>query len=186
MLINKKILFPGQQENEQIFIITRQHWMVLVTKLLVWFLFIIILFLSDWAINRYAPTLKKDPYLDYVNLIKTIYLLFILLGFLITWVMYYLNMQIVTNERIVDITQKSLLHHTISELHLSRIEDVTAEVNGILENFFDYGNVYVQTAAETNRFEFDRVPNPTKINKILLDLYEALPEKQKQKNPFNK
>lgn len=181
MKISQPYLFPGQQENEKIYIITRQHWVVFFSKLAVWFFFVLIMIFADWAVNAYLPVIKTDPYVGFFNLIKSIYFMFLMLGLLIIWTMYYLNMQIVTNERIVDITQTSLLHHTISELHLSRIEDVTAEVKGILPTFLDYGNVYVQTAAETNRFVFDRVPNPARLNKIILDLYEQLPEEEKQR-----
>src|SRR3989338_6513153 len=100
--------------------------------------------------------------------------------------MYYLNVQIITNQRIVDITQDSLIHHTISELHLSNIEDVTAEVKGLFGTFLDYGNVYVQTAGAAERFVFDRVPNPTAVTKMILDLYETLPEDQKHRNPLGR
>jgi len=179
--------FPGQQPNEKIYIETRQHWMVLAGRVVTWVLFAAILIFIDWAINSYAPGLKSSPYLEYVNLFKSIYLMFLCLGLLIIWIMYHLNVQIVTNERIVDITQNSLLHHTISELHLSRIEDVTAESKGLLQTFLNYGNVYAQTAGETQRFVFDRVPNPAYIAKIILDLYEQLPSSEKQhKIPLNK
>jgi hypothetical protein len=95
--------------------------------------------------------------------------------------MYYLNIQIITNERIVDITQRSLIHHTTSELHLSRIEDVTAEVSGVFGTLLDYGHVYVQTAGETERFIFHQVPNPQALVKLILDLYEQLPKEDKSK-----
>jgi hypothetical protein len=88
-------------------------------------------------------------------------------------------MQIITSERIVDVTQKSLIHHTISELHLNNIEDVTAEIRGIFGTFLNYGNVYVQTAAETERFIFDKVPNPAAVEKMILDMYEKLPKDEK-------
>ena len=174
-------LFPGQQENEEIYLVTRQHWMVFVLKFSAWFLFVVILLLADWAINNYAPVLKTEPYVDYVNLVKSVYLMFLILGLLMVWSMYYLNMQIITNERIVDITQNSLLHHTISELHLSRIEDVTAEVKGLLPTFFNYGNVHIQTAGETERFVFSRIPNPAEVAKLVSDLYEKLPTEAKVK-----
>lgn len=179
-------MFPGQQENEEIFAEMRQHWMIFLMKFLVWLLFAAILILIDWAIGRFAPILKTSPYADYVNLFKSIYLMFLVLGLLILWIMYYLNVQIITNQRIVDITQTSLLSHTISELHLSRIEDVTAEVKGFFATFLDYGNVYVQTAGETERFVFDHIPNPTKIEKLILDLYETLPKDQGPKSPLEK
>ncbi len=158
---------------------TRQHWMVFLGRFVAWLLFAAILLISDWAVANYAPILRSSPYVEYVNLAKSVYLMFLCLGLLIVWAMYYLNMQVITNERIVDITQSSLLHHTVSELHLSKIEDVTAEVKGIFGTFLDYGNVYVQTAGETQRFVFDRVPNPARVEKLILDLYEALPPEEK-------
>ena len=177
----KNPLFPGQQENEEIYMVLRPHWFIFFGKFLAWLLFAAILILTDWAIDQYAPILKTEPYLGYVNLVKSIYLMFLMLGILILWVMYYLNIQIITNERIVDITQRSLLHRTVSELHLNNIEDVTAETKGIFSTFLDFGNVYVQTAAETERFVFDHIPNPALVEKTILDLYEQLPEGKKLK-----
>jgi len=179
-MLPSNVLFPGQQENEEICEVLRPHWMVFAIKFAVWLLFVAILILSNWAIKTYAPILQTSPYVDYVDLIKSIYLMFLILGLLILWVMYYLDIQIITNERVVDITQSSLIHRTVSELHLSRIEDVTAEVDGLLGTFLDYGNVYVQTAGTEERFTFDRIPNPTRVEKLILDLYERLPESQKE------
>jgi hypothetical protein len=178
----KQTLFPGQQADEEVLIVLREHWLVFFLRLLTWFMFAAFLMLGDWAISHYLPVLTTAPYIAYVNLIKSVYLMFLVLGLLIVFVMYYLNIQIITNKRIVDITQISLLHHTVSELHLSRIEDVTAEVSGIFGTFLDYGCVYIQTAGETERFTFHKIPNPQRIEKMILDLYEQLPDNEKTKD----
>jgi hypothetical protein len=64
-------------------------------------------------------------------------------------------------------------------LHLEQIQDVTAEIHGLPENIFDYGDVFIQTAGETERFVFHNIPGPTKVTKLILDLYEQLPEEKK-------
>ena len=174
-------LFPGQQEGEKIYLVIRQHWFVFASKLAVWILFVAILLIGDILIARHAPILLTSPYVEVLNLLRSIYLMALVLGLLMMWVMYYLNVQIVTNERVVDITQTSLVHHTISELHLNKLQDVTAEVKGFFATFLDFGDVYLQTAGETNRFEFCKVPNPTSVEKLILDLYEQLPPDEKQK-----
>jgi hypothetical protein len=176
----KPTMFPGQQEDEEICLVVRQHWLVFSFRLIVWLMFVAILLLSNWVISTYAPVLNTQPYINYVNLIKSVYFMFLLLGLLMLWIIYYLNVQIITSKRIVDITQNSLISHTVSELHLSRIEDVTAEVTGVFGTFLDYGNVYVQTAGETERFTFSKVPNPAAIEKMILDRYENLPENEKE------
>ncbi|HEX9503528.1 MAG TPA: hypothetical protein VF974_04380 [Patescibacteria group bacterium] len=172
-------LFPGQQENEKIYLVIRQHWMILALKILAWLLFAVILIISDWAIKTYAPNLLISPYAEIITLIKSVYLLFLILGLFLLWIMYYLNVMIVTNERVVDITQNSLISHKVSELNLNRTQDVTAETEGILETFFDFGNVYLQDAASAERFIFYNVPNPAKVEKLILDLYEEIVEKDK-------
>ncbi|MGE5297972.1 MAG: PH domain-containing protein [Acidobacteriaceae bacterium] len=173
-----KKYFPGQQDDERIVLIIRQHWIVFFSQALTWLIFIAALFGADLIIHNFLPVLTQPPYINILNLLETVILMFLALGFFMMFVMYYLNVQIITNERVVDITQKGILHHTISELNLNRIQDVTAEVKGLMETFLDYGDVYLQTAAETERFKFDHVPNPTKVAKIVLDLYEEIERKE--------
>jgi hypothetical protein len=174
-----KIFFPGQQPNEKICMVFRQHWFFLASKLLVWGLLIVLFATIDYLDSTYFPFVLDPAYLPLIDVFKILLLMFISLGLFIGITLYYLNMHIVTDERIVDIEQKSLLHHTISELHLEQIQDVTAEVKGFAENVLDYGDVYIQTAGETQRFVFNKIPNPTKVTKMILDLYEQLPDHKK-------
>jgi hypothetical protein len=105
-------------------------------------------------------------------LFTQVYTLFLVLALFLIFVFYYLNVQIITNVRIVDIDQIGLFSHVISELHINTIEDVTSEVDGVFGTLLNYGDVYVQTAGTIDRFEFTNVPNPATIEKLILDLYE--------------
>lgn len=152
------LFFPGQQAQEQILFITRRHWILLARDVaVVVALGLLSLFLPDDAV---------------MNLLKFVFSMFLLAALFTILVLYYLNMQIVTNERIVDITQKNLLSHEVSELRLDRVQDVTAEIRGVFGTIFGFGHVYVQTAGEITRFEFDNIPNPKKVVKLILDLVE--------------
>lgn len=175
------LFFPGQQKNEKIYLVTRRHWIVLTKEFLVWLLFVALFIWFDSSVIATTAILKTAPYLQIVNLLKTIFLMFLVAAGFMIWILYYLNYQIVTNERVVDVDQKNLFYHSFSEVNLSRLQDVTAEVKGLLGTFFNYGNVYIQTAGETARFEFDHVPNPHQVAKLILDLYEKLPPERKEK-----
>ena len=176
----RQYIFPGQQAGEQIYLVIRQHWIILFGQMLFALMFVGIYIGISIALNRYLPSQVSTEVVTMINLGKDIYLMFLLLGIFIAWVIYYLNVQIVTSQRIVDITQNGLLNHTVAELDFSHIEDVTAQVAGFWQTMFNYGNVYVQTAAETERFVFSNVPRPTDVEKLILDLSARAPDTRKQ------
>lgn len=153
--------------------------MTVVPKFLVWLFFAILPVVFDVLVLQDQPGLQTETALGIINLFKSVYLMALIIALFAIWILYYLNFQIITNERLVDMTQKNLLYHTVSEVNLARIQDVTAEIHGFLGTFFDFGNVYIQTAAEKERFVFDNVPNPHHIAKLVLDLYEKLPNTPK-------
>lgn len=85
---------------------------------------------------------------------------------------YELDVWVVTNDRFVNIEQQGLFARTISELDLWRVQDVTSEVKGVLPTFFNYGDVYVQTAGARERFVLEQVPHPHEVRKLILDMAE--------------
>ncbi len=166
----KASLFPGQQADEDIILVLREHWFYLMMRLAGWLVFVAIIFAFDHYVPKLLPQLFQDPYLNYVNLFKNAYMLFLVLGLMMIWVLYYLNIQIITSMRVVDVTQSSLFSRTVSELTFEKIEDVTGETNGFFGTIFGYGNVLVQTAGTTERFTFWHVPKPDAVEKMLLDI----------------
>ena len=170
-----KTFFPGQQPDERIHMVSRKHWIVLAKDVAVWLIFVGILFFYDGVVVQQFPFLNAPQALKIANLIKSIYLMYLIAGIMTIWILYYLNYQIITNERLVDVDQKNLLYHSTTEIHLAQIEDVSSEIKGILGNLFNYGHVYVQTAGTKTRFEFDYVPDPNAVVKQISDLYQQIP-----------
>lgn len=182
----RKSLFPGQQDNETIHLVIWQHWVVIGVQMLVWLLFVGIFIGLEYFYRNYLAANLDPQYLPIVQMAEVAYSMFLALGFFIISTLYYLNIHVITNQRIVDIDQPGLLQHVVAELHLNQIQDVTAEIQGLMENVFNYGDVYVQTAGETERFIFSKIPNPTAVTKLILDLYEKLPEQEKHSQLFRK
>jgi ABC-type multidrug transport system fused ATPase/permease subunit len=165
-------LFPSQLEEETIYLVVREHWFHFFLKILVWVFFAAAML----TFNAYMPGLLPAIFTDKAGLITNlfiqVYTLFLALSLFLIFTFYYLNIQIITSLRIVEITQEGLFNHTVSELHIDKIEDVTSKTTGLFGTIFNYGDVYVQTAGTVERFEFLSVPNPAAIEKIILDLYE--------------
>lgn len=172
-------LFPSQADDEKIHVIVRQHWVVLIKKLLVWLIFAAALILFKRYGQATLPGLFEGGIGQATLLFTQIYTLFLILVLFLIWLFYYLNVQIITDRRIVDIDQVGLFFHEVSELHIENIEDVTSDVSGILGTIFNYGDVFVQTAGTIERFEFSDVPNPGAVNKLILDIYEQIPAERR-------
>jgi hypothetical protein len=153
--------FQSQFKDEEVLVVLRRHP---VTNL-PW-IFVTILMIFAPAITSSFPVFELFP-LNYrfIGLISWYLLTFAF--FLENFLSWYFNVNIITDERILDIDFYSLMYKEISDAELEAIQDVTVKQGGFLHSLFNYGDVYIQTAAEIPEFEFLSIPNPTKVQKIL-------------------
>lgn len=91
---------------------------------------------------------------------------FVLESFL-TW---FFNVYIITDERIIDIDFYNLIYKEVSDANIDKIQDVTYKMGGVVRTLFNYGDIEIQTASEVPNFEFIAVPYPDKVVKVLQDL----------------
>lgn len=83
---------------------------------------------------------------------------------------WYFNVYFITNERIVDVDFYNLIDKRVSNAEIEKIEDVSYTTGGVIRTLLNYGDVFIQTAAEVSEFDFRAVPNPERAVKILDDL----------------
>lgn len=165
-------LFPSQLDNEVIHLVVREHWFFLFLRTCIWVLFAAVPVIFRAYGPQYFPGLFEGTAAGYVALALNIYILLLTLGLFMIWTLYYLNVQIVTNKRVVDINQYAIFRQKISELLLPNIEDVTSEVKGFFGTVLEYGDILIQTAGEKDNFRFDRIPNPRAVAKLISNLLE--------------
>ncbi|MFA6296845.1 MAG: PH domain-containing protein [Patescibacteria group bacterium] len=137
---------------------------------------LVILFLSILPILLYLFLALNfedlfNPIIDTLFIIiSSIYYLAILFFSLISWMNYYLDVWLVTNERIIEYEQKSPFRRETGELMLESIEDVSVKVEGIIPSIIKSGNIYVQTAGQAERFIFTDAPRPEEIKETIVKL----------------
>lgn len=179
--ISYEKLFPSQQPNEKIVLAIREHWFPLFSKVAV----VVILSLLPWLVklllfNTEIITLTTTVD-QVITVITYLFYLGLLVALFIIFVLYYLNLHVVSTERIVDIDQVGLLFREVSELNIETIEDVTSQTKGLIGNLLNYGTVFIQTAGATERFEFHNISDPGRVSSIILELYENHGKKEKPK-----
>lgn len=83
---------------------------------------------------------------------------------------WYFSVFIVTDERVIDVDFINLIYREISAANIDKIQDTTVQAGGAVMALFNYGNVYIQTAAEVPNIEFNKVPKPDKVARVLRNL----------------
>jgi hypothetical protein len=83
---------------------------------------------------------------------------------------YYLDVWIVTNERVINIEQKGLFSREVSEKELHKMQDITSDVDGFWATMLNYGDVYIQTAGEKERFVFKHIPFADEVARRISNL----------------
>lgn len=160
--------FDTQEPGETIILLLRRHWITNISWIIIGLLLILapILFFPLVSLSALLPPFIPPNFITFIILIW-----YLLTGsFILTeYLLWYFNVSIVTQERIIDI-DFALLYKSISETRISRVEDVTSRTGGFIRSFFDYGDVYVQTAANFENFEFLAVPHPQQVVKIINQL----------------
>lgn len=159
-----KMKFSTQAPNEKVILLLRQHpvtqvgWMLLAVG------------------GVFFPSLLNT--IDFLGFLPERFQFaamigwyLLIMGFVIeSFLKWYYNVYIITDERIIDVDFNSLLFRNISSAKIDNIEDTTAKTAGFLSALFDYGSVVIQTAAEKREFEFDGVPQPSKVTTLINDL----------------
>jgi len=161
----------NQKGYEKVEYIIRRHWVTFVP--IIMFLVVLailplgVYFLLLNSLNKY---LQNQIYYAAGVLLAGIYYLSIILFFYAYFTEFHLDLWIVTNDRLLDIQQKTLFARTVSEVDLYQIQDVTSEVHGIVPSIFNYGNIILQTAGAVPKFTFRNVADPHKLRQEILAL----------------
>lgn len=160
--------FKDQAEDEKVILLVRRHFITNVKWLLETFLLAII----PIAVLPFISNLF--PALNILNSTRLLYLSFYYLsvfGFLfVNYSIWYFNIDLITNKRIIDIDASGILLKNVSETTLDLIQDESYSQIGGIMSIFNFGNVLIQTAGEAPNFRFEAAPNPEKIIHIIGEL----------------
>lgn len=164
-LVRPKVFdFQERDNDEEIILVLRQHWWTNVSWLSTSLLILLIpLFIVSLPPFSGIPVGLKTVFSFFLYLITFAYAFEKFLS-------WYFNVYIITDERVIDIDFNNLLNKEYSEAELIVIQDITSKVVGFSQTMLNYGNIYIQTAAEVPEIIFEKVPNPEKVIKVLQQL----------------
>ena len=164
----QNVEFANRKKNESVLFLLRRH---LITN----FPWVAVFVLMIGAIF-FALHFNILPYFPSPLQVVAVYA-WLLLALIVFWsgfLSWYFNVNIVSNERVVDIDFYNLIYREVTDAEIEKIQDVTHKMGGILGIIFNYGDVYIQTAGTKPEIEFLKVPRPAAVANVLRKIREEI------------
>lgn len=159
-----KVFFDSQLHDEEVVLLLRRHPITQIKWLVVAIIMILVPFIFSY-ISLFSFLPQKYQIMTLVGW----YMLVV--GFsLESFLNWFFNSYVITDERVIDIDFESLIYKNISAAKIDNIEDITAITGGAIQSIFDFGTIKIQTAANDTEFEFEDVPHPAKVTTLLNEL----------------
>ncbi len=177
-----KTRFESQDSDEKIVILGRRHFITNLKWLaLACFAIFVPIFWGEFPMVKALNTNTSFA----LSIVWYCALLFYVIQNFVLW---FYNVYIVTNERLVDVDFFGLLYKNINVTQIAKVQDVNYSQKGVFAGFFNYGDVVIQTASEQrsddrserSAFTFDHVANPDLVVKIISQLMEEEQDKYKR------
>lgn len=89
-----------------------------------------------------------------------------LLLFFPSWIAWKFSVFIITDQRLIQITQKGMFKRSVVDFALNQIQMVNYEINGFQETLLGYGTIMIQTFV--GDLTIHDIHHPAKIQKKLL------------------
>jgi hypothetical protein len=150
--------FEDQFDDEEVLFVFRKHPIVMRRGLI---LSMLALLLGS------VPSLFNPTYATYFIGVACGAFLGILL-MLPFWISWYFSVFIVTDQRLIQITQKGLFHRSVIDMRLNQIQMVNYEIAGLQETILGFGTIVMQTFV--GDLVIHDLHHPAAIQKKLLEI----------------
>jgi len=172
-----KVRFESQQDDETVLVLGRKHFVTNFGWIAMVCFAVVVPFV--WGEFPFLQALDGNTLVSVTILWYLALLFFGLQSFL----MWFYNVYIITNERLIDVDFVGLLSKTVNVAQINNVEDVNYTQKGILASFFNFGDVIVQTASEQrtpdtagegSAFTFGSISCPDKVVQVINQLTEEV------------
>ena len=146
------------EENEEVIEIIRRYYLTLAFPLFIYFVVILVdFFFLTWLLRRGTWGLV---------VFSVIFIFFVLLA-VRSWVIWSLNVFVVTSKRLIDIDQKGFFERVVSECTYEKIQDVSYKIKGVFQTLLHFGNIQIQTAGNQANLEINCIKDPHKVQELI-------------------
>ena len=162
--------FPGQLPDEEVYLLERRYWFVLLQWVWVPVALTLALGLTVLILTG-LPTLVGYPFSAPVRVLLWVLFLSPGCGWIIWRILDWGNdWFIVTDRRVIHIDEIPFVRLRQDEAPLEMIQDVTVLMRGLWQNLLYFGNVINQTAGTLGTVRFIGIRTPRRVQALILAL----------------
>ena len=161
------VYFENQEKDEKIVLLLRAHVITLVPAVFIILILLATPILVLSLLPMFGVNLAEVVRPELLAAVVFFWYLFTAGYSFLQFLLWFFNVYLVTNERLIDFDFHGFLLKTVSETRLSKIQDVTSRIYGPVRTFFNYGDIFIQTAGTEREFEFHAVPKPDLVARII-------------------
>lgn len=107
---------------------------------------------------------------EYLTLFVGLIFLFVLSYGFYHFILWFYDVYIITNQRVISVAQKSMFQKEYSELNYTQVKDVTYAIRGVFATLFHFGSVYVK-GVDTD-IELSNLSYPDEVQEMIKKLSE--------------
>lgn len=152
--------YEGEDDDETVKVLVRRSLLTVIH----WVITSIIFFMVPLFLIPFLAKLQYNGAHVFGGLFLmclTLFWYIFLFGFILQCFFdWYFDVFLVTSKKIVDIDNNCT---NISETPLRNVQDITSKIYGIWGQVFNLGSIFLQTAGETDEFEFEMLDDPSTI-----------------------
>lgn len=135
--------FADQFDDEEVLFVFRKHPIVMRKGLIISAVALLAGPLVTMILLTVKPNNPPSTKFFFLSLLASFVLAFIV--FLPSWINWYFSPFIVTDQRLIQITQKGFFSKSVVDLGLSKIQSTNYEVKGIEATLLGFGTIMIQT-----------------------------------------
>lgn len=180
---NKDLHFRGQLHDEEVITFFRDHWIVLLPKIVSFLLFTVIIALFFLNIHQF-----QLPSFDAIFFRALVVLGFIAAGYMIhrfflRMIGYFLSVTLITNYRIIHIRRSLYIYNDKESIYMKRIQDIQKQQAGLFKNILRFGELVINVFGP-DLITLTTVPNPEYHFRLLNRIRNEQSNKNQQELPF--
>lgn len=149
---------------ERITFKSRQHWIAIVPKLVVWSVVAVAIVLVTGFVAVATP-------LDGAALVLVLALVFPFWRIIVDFLNWWNEQYVITNRRVIQL--EGIINKRSSDSSLEKVNDVVLEQSA-MGRILNYGDVEILTASESGIDLFRRIAGPVTFKKEMLDRKEEV------------